>query len=336
MKNPPLPQLEKKRLDELLAYKILDTPPEEEFDSIVDLAATICNVPLAAISFLDRDRQWFKARFGFDIPQTERNHSFCTHTILGDGILIVKDAQDHELFRDSPLVTGQPGVRFYAGIPLRSRRGHALGTLCVMDTRPADLDDDQQKVLRVLGDQVARLMENKWIGADQARTRDIQRHLLEWGKLHGQNPGRTPVGSVSLAGKLLETMMSLPCAKRFSIVDMHKEFDPRLLPEQELHFAMKSIVLWFCELEEEGTVMIDELVINENALMVKLQLHCRNFLPQLPGKVGNPADNPYIILAGDILRKFNGELWMKVSPDRLEASFRMEISAPQTSLMDAR
>jgi hypothetical protein len=335
MKNSPLPQVEKKRLDELLAYKILDTPPEEEFDCIVELAATVCKVPIAAISFLDRDRQWFKARYGFDIPQTERSHSFCTHTILGEGILIVRDAQEHELFRDSPLVTGSPGVRFYAGIPLRSRRGHALGTLCVMDTRPADLDDDQQKLLRVLGEQVARLMENKWIGADQTKTRDIQRHLLEWGGLHNAEISRTPVGSVSLAGKLLETMVSLPCAQRFSIVDMHKEFDPRLLPEHHLHFIMKSIVMWFCELEQEGTVMIDELVINENELMVNLQLHCRRFLPQLPGKVGSPADNLFIILAGDILRKFDGELWMKVSPDRLAASFRMDLHGLQRGITDA-
>src|SRR5581483_11120053 len=120
MKNPPSSRMEKKRLDALEAYGIMDTPAEEEFDSIAALAATICKVPMAAIGFIGIDRQWFKSRYGFDVPETERNHSFCTHTILGEEIFIVKDAQKHELFRSAPLVAGQAGVRFYAGIPLRS------------------------------------------------------------------------------------------------------------------------------------------------------------------------------------------------------------------------
>ena len=331
-------------MDALLAYGIMDTPPEEEFDSIVALAATICKAPIAAIGFIDIDRQWFKSRYGFDVPQTERNHSFCSHTILGEKIFIVKDAKGHELFQDSPFVGGQTGVRFYAGIPLRSYRGHALGTLCVMDIQPSDLDAGQQKIFKILGQQVARLLEDRRAGARLSKTMEIQRHLVEWGKLHapgmgdrrplmGSMDGRRlpmgpmdgmPMGSVALAGQLLETMRSFPCAVRFSIVDMHREFPPCLLPEDELHFIMKCMLLWFCEVAEEGTIMIDELVVKDHTLMVKLQLHSRRFLPELETR----ADDVYIILAGDILRRFNGSLEMKVSLDRVAVSFQMELSAP--------
>jgi len=316
--------MEKKRLDALLAYGIMDTPPEKEFDSIVTLAATICKAPLAAISFIDIDRQWFKSRYGFDITQTERNRSFCTHTILGEEIFIVKDAQRHELFQDTPF--GYSGVRFYAGIPLRSYHSHALGTLCVMDTQPSDLDADQQKVLKILGEQVARLLEDRRAGARLSKTMDIQHHLMEWGKFYdpGIDGRHLPMGSVELAGQLLETMRSFPCAGRFSIVDMHKEFPPCILPESELHFIMKCMLLWFCEVAEEGTIMIDELIVKDDNLMVKLQLHSRRFLPELEGR----ADDVYIILASDILRRFNGDLWMKLSSDRVEVSFQMDLNVP--------
>lgn len=338
MKNSPS-NTEKKRLDELLAYGIMDTPPEEEFDSIVELAAAICKVPIAAISFVDVDRQWFKSRYGFDIPHIERNHSFCTHTIREEEIFIVKDAQDHALFQDSPFVAGRPGVRFYAGIPLRSHRGHALGALCVMDTEPADLDTSQRKALKVLGDQVARLLENRRINDNHGKTMDIQRHLLEWGKLqHSQTGGagrpdgtqsdNRPIGSVELAGHLLETLRSFPCATRFSIVDMHKEFDPCPLPEQKLQFIMKCMLLWFCDVAEEGTIMIDELMVKDNTLMVKLQLHSRKFLPEFQGKIEKLTNSLYVTLAGDVLRKFHGDLWMKLSSDRLIVSFSMDLNVP--------
>ena len=203
-----------------------------------------------------------------------------------------------------------------------------------MDIQPSDLDAGQQKIFKILGQQVARLLEDRRAGARLSKTMEIQRHLVEWGKLYapemsGRHPlmgsvnGR-PMGSVALAGQLLETMRSFPCAIRFSIVDMHREFLPCLLPADELHFIMKSMLLWFCEVAEEGTIMIDELVVKDHTLMVKLQLHSRRFLPELETR----ADDVYIILAGDILRRFNGNLEMKVSLDRVAVSFQMELNAP--------
>ena len=213
-----------------------------------------------------------------------------------------------------------------------------------MDIQPSDLDAGQQKIFKIPGQQVARLLEDRRAGARLSKTMEIQRHLVEWGKLYapemsGRHPlmgsmdGRRlpmgsvngrPVGSVALAGQLPETMRSFPCAVRFSIVDMHREFLPCLLPADELHFIMKSMLLWFCEVAEEGTIMIDELVVKDHTLMVKLQLHSRRFLPELETR----ADDVYIILAGDILRRFNGNLEMKVSLDRVAVSFQMELNAP--------
>jgi len=137
---------------------------------------------------------------------------------------------------------------------------------------------------------------------------------------------RLSIGSVELATHLLETMKALPCADRFSIVDMHKEFPPYPLPEQELHFIMKCIVSWVCEVAEQGTIMIDELVIMDDTLMVKLQLHSRKFLPDLPERMEKQEDL-CLRQAIDILQKFDGGLWTKLFADRLEVSFRMELSA---------
>jgi hypothetical protein len=113
-----------------------------------------------------------------------------------------------------------------------------------------------------------------------------------------------------------------PCARHFSLVDLHKELAPRPLPEQEIHFIMKCMLLWFCEVAEEGTIMIDELVMKDDTLMVKLQLHTSTLLPALEER------HLYLTLAGDILQGFGGQLWMKTEAGRLDAGFRMEISAP--------
>src|SRR5215472_18177201 len=124
MKGAPLPISETERLDDLLEYDILDTPPDEALDNIVQLAAIICKVPIAAIGFMDADRLWFKSRHGIDISQTDREDSFSAQTILGREVLIVSDAMYHPMFRNSSLVIGGPRIRFYAGVPVRSHRGH--------------------------------------------------------------------------------------------------------------------------------------------------------------------------------------------------------------------
>ena len=154
----PVPNREADRLESLGAYGILDTPPEEAFDDLAALASRICDAPMALISLVDRDRQWFKARIGIDIAETRRDIAFCAHTIAGDGIMVVPDARADARFAENPLVTGGPRLRFYAGAPLRTADGHALGTLCVLDREPRKLTEEQLRGLEVLSREVvARL-----------------------------------------------------------------------------------------------------------------------------------------------------------------------------------
>jgi signal transduction histidine kinase len=154
MKIAPLPPDEEERLRTLRAYEILDTPPEAGFDELTRLAAEICRVPIAAVSLVDSERQWFKSIVGLDTAQTSRDIAFCAHTILQDDIMIVPDALQDPRFADNPLVRSDPGIRFYAGAPLRAQTGHKLGSLCVIDRVPRQLDEFQNRALRTLSRQV--------------------------------------------------------------------------------------------------------------------------------------------------------------------------------------
>ncbi|HEX8557891.1 MAG TPA: GAF domain-containing protein [Pyrinomonadaceae bacterium] len=143
----PLPPDERERIETLRRFRILDTEPEEEFDEIARLASYVCHTPTALITFVDADRQWFKARVGFEPRETPRDVSFCAHAILRPGPLVVTDALDDERFRDNPLVLEEPYIRFYAGFPLTSAEGRRLGTLCVLDGVRRQLFHDQAEAL---------------------------------------------------------------------------------------------------------------------------------------------------------------------------------------------
>ncbi len=147
------------RLVSLERSGLLDTPPESEYDDIVRLAAESCGTPIALISLVDRDRQWFKANVGLAaVSETERAISFCTHAIERDGLMLVEDAMSDERFASNPLVQGAPFIRFYAGAPIQTEDGHRLGTLCVIDRRPRGLSDSQRRGLLGLKRQVELLI----------------------------------------------------------------------------------------------------------------------------------------------------------------------------------
>ena len=151
---------EEERLAALARYGILDTSPEQAFDDVAKLAASLCDTPMALVSLVDRDRQWFKSAVGLDISETPRAISFCAHAIEGEGPFIVDDAARDERFANNPLVTGAPSLRFYAGVPLLEGDDNlALGTLCVLDTKPRELTDLQLRTLRVLAKQVVAQLE---------------------------------------------------------------------------------------------------------------------------------------------------------------------------------
>jgi PAS domain S-box-containing protein len=155
MKSAPLPPDEPERLAALREAEILDTLPESAFDDLAQLAGHICGTPIALVSLIDEHRQWFKAKVGVEPPETSREVAFCSHAILQNDVFIVPDAHDDERFFDNPLVTGAPGVRFYAGAPLTTRDRRNVGTLCVIDRAPRTLDDAQRFALAALARQVA-------------------------------------------------------------------------------------------------------------------------------------------------------------------------------------
>jgi signal transduction histidine kinase/GAF domain-containing protein len=156
MKHPDFPPDEAHRITALEELQLLDTLPEERFDRLTRLAARIFNIPIALVSLIDRDRQWFKSRHGLEAPETARDISFCGHAILREELLVIENAPDDKRFADNPLVTGGPNIRFYAGAPLHDRHGYRVGTLCVIDNKPRIFSEDDKTTLRDLADLVER------------------------------------------------------------------------------------------------------------------------------------------------------------------------------------
>ena len=141
MKTPEIPPNEVARLQTLRSFDILDTPQEERFDRLTRMARRLFDVPIALVSLVDKDRQWFKSRIGLTVSETPRDISFCGHSILGEEVFIIPDASSDERFQDNPLVIDKPNIRFYAGCPLRALNGTQMGTLCIIDDKPRDFSE---------------------------------------------------------------------------------------------------------------------------------------------------------------------------------------------------
>ena len=159
MRTAPLPDNENDRLERLRLYRILDTPPEDAFDRIVRIVAETIDVPIALVSLVDSERQWFKAKQGLEADETSRDVAFCAHAILGDGLFVVEDATTDVRFADNPLVASDPSIRFYAGAPLTTPDGLNLGTLCAIDRKPRTLSDQQMQLLSDLSNIVIDQLE---------------------------------------------------------------------------------------------------------------------------------------------------------------------------------
>ncbi len=163
--SAPIPPREEERLAALEAYDIMDSEAEATFDDLVAIASKVCATEIALITLIDADRQWFKAKLGFEASETPRELAFCSHAIVDERTTVVPDATRDDRFKDNPFVTADPSIRFYAGAPLRTPDGHGLGTICVIDTEPRELEDWQVEVLESLSRQAMRLMELRKISA---------------------------------------------------------------------------------------------------------------------------------------------------------------------------
>jgi|TARA_R110002073_G_scaffold84612_7_gene201840 diguanylate cyclase (GGDEF)-like protein len=156
MKTPDIPEFEEARLETLRSLGILDSAPEERFDRFARMAKRLFDVPIALVSIVDENRQWFKSCFGLDVRETSRDISFCGHAILGKEVFVVPDTLSDERFADNPLVLSDPHIRFYAGCPLRAPNGHALGTLCIIDQKPRSFDREDMSALADLASMIER------------------------------------------------------------------------------------------------------------------------------------------------------------------------------------
>jgi signal transduction histidine kinase len=178
MELPPIPPHESERLRALLGYRILDTLPEQVYDDLTRLAAHICEAPIALVSLIDADRQWFKSRFGLDTPQTDRTISFCAHAVATGEMLVVPDATRDARFFDNPSVLSDPEIRFYAGAPLISPGGYPLGTLCVIDRQPREPNPEQLRMLGALSRQVMSQLELRLTIEERRRAEQARNELI--------------------------------------------------------------------------------------------------------------------------------------------------------------
>lgn len=207
MEIAKIPANERERLQALREYSILDTLPEKDFEDITKIASEICQTPISLITLIDEERQWFKSKIGIDGSETHRDHAFCAHALNEpDKILNVKDSREDKRFSDNPYVTGDPNVVFYAGVPLVNEDGYALGTICVIDKKPRELNEMQLNSLRALSNQVVHLFElrkaNKLLKEMQQEIKDRNKDLEEFGYMISHDIKSPLRNIISLAGIL--------------------------------------------------------------------------------------------------------------------------------------
>lgn len=209
MKKPDIPENEQERLRELESYEILDTIEEKDYDNLTKIASQICGTHISLVSLIDDKRQWFKSHHGLKTRETPKDYAFCAHAInKKDEIMIVPDSREDERFHDNSLVTGEPRVIFYAGVPLVTKNGHPLGTLCVIDDKPKELSDEQIDSLKALACQVIRLLElRKAKKRIEAYATDLEKksECLEKFARHAAHDLKSPLNNINALVEIIET-----------------------------------------------------------------------------------------------------------------------------------
>lgn len=274
MEIPKKPANETDRLNALREYDILDSPPEKDFDDIVELASMICETPISTITMIDEARQWFKAKVGLKDNETSRDDAFCAHAIHSDEVMIVTDATKDKRFYDNPFVTGNPDIRFYAGMPLISPGGFNLGTLCVIDTKPKNLLPHQLFALEVLSRQVIKQMELRKKVFELEHLNDTHRKLL------------------SVIGHDLRS----PLTSLYGLLELSEKYDlppdefKRKLPEVRQGFTAANALL--SNLLEWATSQFEHTGLKPKVIVLRhlADQVVENMEQQLQGK-GNQVEN---------------------------------------------
>ena len=221
---------EKKRLQELFDYQILNSPPERELNELAELASLICDTPIALITFIDEHDQWIKASKGLKMEKTYRKDSFCQHALHNPKeVLVVNDSFEDQRFKDSPLVQGRPNIRFYAGAPLETPDGSVLGTLCIIDTEPRKITESQKDGLKILAKKVMNFLNGRKLL--QWQNNQIEFDSVKLKKLTDQVPGMIYQFEMTTEGKLSFKFVSK------GIAELHPGLDPEMVKENpELGF----------------------------------------------------------------------------------------------------
>ncbi len=246
--RPPLPDNESERLNALLDENILDTEAEKDFDLLIQLAKKHFDVPIALISFVDKDRQWFKSCTGVDISETSRDVAFCAHAILEDTPLIVYDTHKDDRFKNNPLVTGEPYIRFYAGVPLKSEDGYNLGTFCIVDTKPRKkFNKDDLTSLTQYAELVESLLKTRRTNMQIQEAHDAKSAFVA----HMSHELRTPLNVVVGTSQIL-------AEKKSSLSADTQELIKSLRTSSEALLEIVNSVLDLSSLEAKSFSLSDE------------------------------------------------------------------------------
>nr|WKN38866.1 GAF domain-containing sensor histidine kinase [Tunicatimonas sp. TK19036] len=281
---PPL-QHEERRLQELEKYHIVDTPPEKEYDDLIKLASQICRAPIAFISFLERDRQWFKAQLGIDIKETPRELAFCHYTIQDSSPQIVTDTLLDNRFRRNPMVKDDPKIRFYAGFPLITSNHHCLGALCVADRAPRNLSHEQQFALEVLARQIVNQLELRLRnGYLQKSLKNIRNEKPELPAIVSVSQSLLSIISHDLTGPVATTKGFLELLKQKSLSADEENFfiDQINKTLESTEVLLRNLIVWtrmqLQEDENATSFSLSELVEEVTESLSSVTLEKKNEL----------------------------------------------------------
>ena len=268
------PVNEVERINELYSYNILDSLPESDYDSLTQLASEICNTPISLVSFVDNDRQWFKSRHGLDAIETPREFAFCAHALHHPSqIFIVNDARQDVRFFDNPLVTGDPNVIFYAGIPLTDKDNLPLGTLCVIDNKPRELNSSQRNSLLALSKQVMNLLilrkQNHTLSKTLHQLKEKNKELENFSTIAAHDLKSPLIGITSVAQLLSESYHSKIDSNGQYMLDLLSKSSSKLT-------LMIDSLLTYSKSDIFNKHQKEELLISDLVEETNLFFNCQN------------------------------------------------------------